>query len=245
MRKKLFFLILAILVFAVSSTASAAFVPKMDYSELVEKTSYIFVGTVTDVSYNSHSTDPQTLVTFEVELELMGQHGNEITFVLPEGPFDDGTFLDITGTTQFIEDHSYLLFIRAGEWYMNPVTNWFHSSFRTVSVDGSDYFVNHVGHCIRDINESDAFELGAMIEPALEWETTPGHPDTGIRARVSSHDLSESEIKQNAGTCMTVQDVTSYLQGTLPNEPKDPTLTVEPNRPLSTILKDVEFEFQQ
>src|SRR5215471_9964143 len=141
---------LAACLLAVCTSALATRVVPMATPELFRNSAAIFIGEVR----NSDPTcpggkKPCTKVTFSgVEVLAGNLPQGDVTFDLPEGELDDGSFLRIEGAPRFVPGVRYLVFARSGEWYNTPVTNWFHSVFRELRAGpqaSAVFFVDHQG----------------------------------------------------------------------------------------------------
>jgi hypothetical protein len=167
---KTFFPLLALFFLWAPIRAIATTVPKMGMETLLQKTSIVFLGMVKDVDPQCEGDKkPCTRVTF-VDITVIKGPGKyqELTFFLPEGILEDGTFLKIAGAPHFEPGERYLVFIRNGDWHLTPVTNWFHSVHREVRFGEKDkkrtFFVDYQGRAVVDVNEK-GFKLGERIAP--------------------------------------------------------------------------------
>jgi hypothetical protein len=133
---------------------------------------------------------PCTGVAFEkVEVwagQLDAASAERLAFALPEGELKDGTWLRVAGAPRFAPGERYLVFVRAGEWSITPVTNWFHSVFRELPVgrEGRQrLYVDPAGLVVTDLTEK-GFVLGERIAPAddeFAGEDAPGAGRSGVR----------------------------------------------------------------
>ena len=77
--KEKYFCLLAMIVsvFIAPHSVKAAVVPKMTWERLVNETSYVFSGTVLDMTFIEDDNDPKMRVTFSIDDEFMGSYGEE------------------------------------------------------------------------------------------------------------------------------------------------------------------------
>lgn len=169
-RASAFLLPLAIAALAlVPLPAVATRVPLMPLPDLFGRSAAIYLATVRSVETPCPDREaPCTAVTFaDVELVAGRLPEGELRFLLPEGVLPDGTWLGVLGAPRFHEGLRYLVFVRAGDWYNTPVTNWFHSVFREVALPGSageSFFVDPFGRAVLGVDAA-GFHLGEALAP--------------------------------------------------------------------------------
>jgi hypothetical protein len=167
-------LIVALWALLDGGSAHAARVPRMSMKELFASSGAVYVGTVSSVETPCPGRKPPcTRVAFtDIELIAGTLPEKDVAFDLPEGLLEDGTVLTIVGAPMFHVGRRYLLFVRAGDWFNTPVTNWFHSVFREVRLPGDQsraFFVAPDGRAVVGIDDN-GFRLGerlALPEGAL------------------------------------------------------------------------------
>jgi hypothetical protein len=167
---RLFFVSLLTVLWPLSALATR--VPVMPMEKLFGNSAAVYLGTVRSVeSPCREGKPPCTAVTFtDIELLAGKLPDKELRFQLPVGPMGDGTFFRIVGAPIFHSGQRYLVFVRSGDWYNTPVTNWFHSVFREVRPTGDPkraFFVNTEGHAVRTVDEG-GFHLGEPLAPPEE-----------------------------------------------------------------------------
>lgn len=145
----------------------------MPMRELLARTSLVFLGTVEKVDGEcSGRQRPCTRVLFRNVDVIRGKPpGQEIAFQLPEGRLEDGTSLRLMGAPRFAPGERYLVFVRRGDWYLSPVTNWLHSVFREVGARDREgrFLVNSAGLAVTGIDDA-GFVLGdAIAAPDPVW----------------------------------------------------------------------------
>lgn len=130
--------IMATLLLLTAPQTMATTVPQMKFDELVDKTALAFIGTVVEsdpTQFDEERNEPVTKVTFLVDEVLKGTPSDdELTFFIPGGMYPDGSYLEYEGSPVFVEDNTYLVFVRDGPWHITPITNWQHSTFRQADV---------------------------------------------------------------------------------------------------------------
>jgi hypothetical protein len=153
----------------------------MSINQLFSSSGAVYIGTVRAVETPCPDRKPPcTRVAFtDVELIAGALPEREFTFALPEGLLEDGTIFKIAGAPTFHVGQRYLVFVRAGDWFNTPVTNWFHSIFREVQLPGGKspaFFINPEGRAVLEVDET-GFRLGERLAPpegALSEGSTGG-----------------------------------------------------------------------
>ena len=171
----------ALFVVSGADEARATRVRPMPVKDLFQGTALVFVGTARDAAEPCKEVpQPCRGVAFdklEVVAGSLPRESAELAFALPEGRLADGTELRIVGAPVFEPGERYLVFVRSGEWFLTPVTNWFHGFFREIAVgpEGRDtLFVNHQGLAVTGLGE-EGFILGERIAaPRDVLETARG-----------------------------------------------------------------------
>jgi len=160
-------LILPILTTLLCAThASATVVPQQPLNELLDATSFIFIGEVIELdeyAWEEDTGNPQTEVMFSVNEVIDGDYAEDtIKFTLPYGYLEDDSYFEIVGSPHFLEGEEYLLFVRDGDWYLTPITNWYWSVFRNETIDGTEYWVTQDGLLLESFDSN-----GAKIGPKV------------------------------------------------------------------------------
>lgn len=169
-------------------SASATTVPYKDLSQLVGESAVIVIGTVTGVSYELNDKDKQ--VYTRVRLEHLkpikgGQHvrsrlarGLSLSFL--GGLSNDGrTVLEIAGMPRLQLARTYVVFLRAGKWTINPITGWYQGIFEAVAAGekGSQMLVNPRGEVVMGVDDG-RLVLKALPRPGPR--PTPGQPGEDV-----------------------------------------------------------------
>jgi hypothetical protein len=184
--------VLFVIGLGVSPGAGATRVPTLPIKDLFQKTALIFIGTAKEAPEACRGVEPPcTGVAFTGVEVVAGKRDTaaELAFALPEGAFPDGTSLKVAGAPQFNSGERYLVFVRAGGWYLTPVTNWFHSVFREFAVGApgssapASLFVDHDGRVVTGLDER-GFQLGERIAPPAQLmrreQVTRGGAQSGM-----------------------------------------------------------------
>lgn len=193
-------------------SAEATRVPKMNMKELITKTGLIFIGTVVNLDRCSQEESPCTRVVFG-NLEIINGKApdKELAFLLPEGMLKDGSYLRVVGAPTFSKGERYLVFVRSGDWHITPVTNWFHSSFREITIQGLPnvtFFVNYDGRAVKDITES-GFVLGQVIAPPQSYLNSA--------KRDALHGTARGAVSESPAINSKIEEL-SKMQGAKPGE---------------------------
>lgn len=112
---------------------------KKNLEQLVAESAVIVIGTVTGISYEA---DPKEGVPFtKVRLQRLeaikgARHVENaqmgLTIWFEGGLANDGAMEQIDGMPQLRLGETYLLFLRGGEWTINPISGWSQGAFRLV-----------------------------------------------------------------------------------------------------------------
>jgi hypothetical protein len=134
-------------------------VMQIDAPELFNGSALVFEGVAFEVNrsaYEDEDGNPYTRVRFSISEIYYGDYwDNEIEFLIPGGISADGeSILTISGTPDFHEGITYLLFITSGPWYTTPVTNLWRSIAELVNIEGQYYWADQYGNLIKDFDMS-------------------------------------------------------------------------------------------
>lgn len=150
-----------------AAQASATNVPRMSFDDLVDNTALAFVGTVIEsdpTHFDEQRNEPATKVTFLIDEVLKGTpSGPEVAFVIPGGEYPNGEILEYENSPVFLENETYVIFVRDGPWTITPITNWWHSAFRSAEVDGKQVLVNQFGQAVTKIDD-EGFSVGPRVD---------------------------------------------------------------------------------
>ncbi len=93
------------------SVLATSFVMMTD-DALLEQSSHVVSGVVTDISYEQSGTNPETHYTIRVTESLKGFiEIQDITVAMPGGPGVDGEYLHVEGAPEYTIDQEVLLFL--------------------------------------------------------------------------------------------------------------------------------------
>jgi hypothetical protein len=126
-------------------SAHATRILKKDLRQLAGESAMIVIGTVVGMAYEP---DPKegvvfTKVRFARLRAIKGEQyvtrvDKELTLWFQGGLAADGAMEYIVGMPQLQLGQSYLLFLRGGEWTMNPIAGWRQGAFRLVPGPSKD-----------------------------------------------------------------------------------------------------------
>lgn len=157
---------LSMLLCFTASQAFATSVPRMSFDELVDKTALIFIGTVLESDpsqFDEKRNEPVTKVTFLIDETLKGTYSDsQLTLFIPGGVYADGSILEYENSPVYVEGNTYLVFVRDGPWYVTPITNWLHSTFREEEVADRRVWVNQFGQAVTAVDDS-GFSVGPRV----------------------------------------------------------------------------------
>ena len=241
-------LLIFILVSLIPLNDYAFDVAQESWGELMRNTAYIFTGQVTSVVPVVSDVHPHRVVTFQIESEHKGVlNDNRISFEIPGGPLNnDHEFLYIAGAPEFYTGSRYLVFIRRGPWGITPVANGQHSYFREISIGGETYYIDDAGQGVVSINDRYSFVRGPVMENKFVSST-----DRYGNALAPDHflvldrhtELSPDEILSNASSCMTKDEVLSYLNDHVGNPLYSPDIqmssSIQINRMISSPIPEI------
>lgn len=132
------FILLAVLV---STTVGAVTIREFSLEDLAKESALVVIGSVTGIQYRA---DPKTKEVFtDVRLHLLdvvigkGQlsylANNILTLPFSGGMRPNGTLEVIVGMPALRLGQTYLLFLKGGEWTLNPISGWNQGVFRLVA----------------------------------------------------------------------------------------------------------------
>jgi len=108
---RLYFLCFFVLLLFAEPVMATSFVMMTD-DALLEQSSYVISGVVTDISYEQRGTNPETHYTIHLTETLKGSiEVQDITVAMPGGPAVDGGYLHVEGAPEYTIDQEVLLFL--------------------------------------------------------------------------------------------------------------------------------------
>ena len=222
--KKLIFLV--IISHFISSNANAQSVDPSHSSNIFQKSSYVFIGTIERLSQNISSTNPTNTFLISIQHEIFGKFSsNQISFTFAGGLLPSGRYVHPSKVPIFHMNGQYLFFIREGEWNISPIVD--DEVYQVVNINNEEYFVNSIGGCIFDIDS----KHGILAGPVVVNELFVGK----IKIR-RIQELDGSTIDSNLSHCMTKDEVIDVLSGIFEDDDFTPSFFNYPLLPLDEIL---------
>lgn len=208
----LYFLVITMFVGFYSQNLLGTSVPQLSLEGLLDKSALVFRGSVLQVDrqfFDSVTNTPFTKVVFAVNEVIGGEWSDPtIEFMVPGGIYPDGSFLEHVGSPQFLEGKKYLVFIRAGKWHITPVTNWWHSVFTEVEVDGKTVLMSQSGRVVTELNAK-GFVLGKKIaSPAMDEVMRAIRGDSVFQ----SNKTEKVELVLETDNYLEIEDTTSAIK---------------------------------
>lgn len=166
--------------------ANATRVPHATPQHLVNDSAVILIGTVTALGYEySRSGEPITTVRLQRLEAVTGKEelapylDRGLTLSLAGGLMKDGAFQEIAGLPTLELGHTYLLFLRGGDWTLSPFTGWTQGVFQIIAgPDRQRRLLTYEGQIVNGIRP-DQFLTVPLLSPGSDRKRPPTDAQRG------------------------------------------------------------------
>jgi hypothetical protein len=156
--------------------ADAATVPYKNLAQLVGESAVIMIGTATGIAYETNEKDGhvytrvrlQQLKALKGEQHVKARLAQGMTLAFWGGLRKDGTISDIVGMPRLQVAHTYVVFLRGGQWTLNPITGWHQGIFQAVGTGtkGGQILVTVTGEVVMGVH-NDRLLVAPLPGPAV------------------------------------------------------------------------------
>jgi hypothetical protein len=217
--------------------ASATTIPYKNLNQLVAESAVIVIGRVTGMSYELSDKDKQVYTRVRLELlkPIKGeQHvrrlarGLSLSFL--GGLSKDGrTVLEIAGMPRLQLARTYVVFLRAGKWTMNPITGWHQGVFEAVAAGGtgSQMLVSPRGEVVMGVDDG-RLVLKALPARVRKPSAEPGEDALRLELKQSKEEL--ERVTESLKDSIYREDNEEALERQDDARDNAPTTDVSPRR---------------
>ncbi|UCC31098.1 MAG: hypothetical protein JSU86_02240 [Phycisphaerales bacterium] len=187
----------------------ASTVPKKNMSQLVGESAVIMVGTVTGVSYEMEQKTGEVYTKVRLQrlrpvkgAEHLQKYMDEgITLSFLGGMLPDGTMHVVAGMPRLQLMQTYLLFLRGGEWTINPITGWHQGAFRVLAgaQEGSHVLANLSGEILMGVEGEQLRFQPVPKEKLGPGQTCSPEGRPGTQVEVPGEERQGGELKLREG----------------------------------------------